>query len=357
MAATVSHHPQAPKSIKALAAELDSQAPINPIYAFQQTPNIVNDEASKVEDGIIPIIDFGLLTSSNPEERAKTIQELGKACQEWGFFMVVNHGVPESLFKGIVDMSAAFFDLPEDEKMQFKGKGILDPINYGSSMNVSVDNVLFWRDFLKVFLHPEFHPISKPQGFSETAKEYGKKLREIAGEIMKGISKSLGLEEDYFNKALNLEKGLQFMAANLYPPCPQPELAIGLPAHTDHGLLTFLIQNGIGGLQVKHKGKWFNISPLPNAILANIGDHVEIVSNGKYKSIMHRAVVNNKDARISLPMLYGPNLDTVVSPAPPLLDPVTNPPLYKSLTYREYLELQHKSKIDGTSFADHIHIR
>ncbi|OMO85193.1 hypothetical protein CCACVL1_10371 [Corchorus capsularis] len=152
-----------PKSVKALAAELPSHDnSINPIYAFQETPNIVNDEAISAEDGTLPTIDFSLLISTNPEERSKAIQDLGRACQDWGFFMLINHGVPESLFKAIMNGSAEFFDLPEEEKMQFKGKGILDPINYGS---LRVGNVSFWRDFLKVFLHPQFHSINKPPGF------------------------------------------------------------------------------------------------------------------------------------------------------------------------------------------------
>ncbi|OMO63555.1 Oxoglutarate/iron-dependent dioxygenase [Corchorus olitorius] len=335
-----------PKSVKALAAELPSHDnSINPIYTFQETPNIVNDEAISAEDGTLPTIDFSLLISTNPEERSKAIQDLGRACQDWGFFMLINHGVPESLFKAIMDGSAEFFDLPEEEKMQFKGKGILDPINYGS---LRVGNVSFWRDFLKVFLHPQFHSINKPPGFSETSFEFGKELRRIVSEILRGISKSLGLEEDYLHKELNLENGQQIMAVNLYPPCPKPELALGLPPHSDYGLLNILITNGIAGLQVKHQGKWVKINPLPNSITVNIGDHIEIVSNGKYKSVMHRAVVNKENTRMSIATGHGPALDAVVSPAAPLLDPVNNPPIYKSLTYREYVELLRYGKLaDG----------
>ncbi|KAH1030987.1 hypothetical protein J1N35_043161 [Gossypium stocksii] len=65
------------------------------------------------------------------------------------------------------------------------------------------------------------------------------------------------------------------MIANLYTPCPQPELAMGLAARTDHGFLTLLIQNDTVGLQVLHKDQWFNIHPIPKSFLANIGDHIE----------------------------------------------------------------------------------
>ncbi|KAE8687719.1 Flavonol synthase/flavanone 3-hydroxylase [Hibiscus syriacus] len=139
------------------------------------------------------------------------------------------------------------------------------------------------------------------------------------------------------------------MAANFYPPCPQPELAMGLPAHSDHGLLTLLIQNQIGGLQVRHNGKWINIDPIPNSFLTNIGDHIEILSNGKYKSVLHRAVVNNRDVRISIAMPHGPALDTVVSPASKLVEDERNPPEYRAMKYREYLELQQGSMLNGKS--------
>ncbi|OMO85204.1 hypothetical protein CCACVL1_10364 [Corchorus capsularis] len=156
-------------SIKAVAAELHGLTSIPSVYSFQTVPNIVNDEAlsvSEADDESIPTIDFSLLTSSNPEERSKVIQDLAKACQDWGFFMVTNHGVPESMMKAMIEACAAFFELPEEEKQEFEGKHVLDPIRCGTSFNASVDKVLFWRDFLKIFLHPHFHAPTKPSRFS-----------------------------------------------------------------------------------------------------------------------------------------------------------------------------------------------
>lgn len=102
-------------------------------------------------------------------------------------------------------------------------------------------------------------------------------MREIVKEISKGISESLGLEANYISKAMNLESSFQIFIANWYPPCPQPELAMGLPPHSDHGLLTLLTQNGIGGLQIQHNGKWVNVNSFPNSFLVNTGDHLEVL--------------------------------------------------------------------------------
>lgn len=95
-------------------------------------------------------------------------------------------------------------------------------------------------------------------------------------ELLKGVSESLGLVPCYLEKASELETGLQILIANLYPRCPQPELAMGLPPHSDHGLLTVLMQNNVRGLQVKHNGKWVLVNSLPNSFLVNTGDQLEV---------------------------------------------------------------------------------
>jgi len=110
----------------------------------------------------------------------------------------------------------------------------------------------------------------------EVAFEYSQKITGVARKLIQGISESLGLESNSIIESSGFDSGLQIMAVNLYPPCPQPHLALGLPAHSDVGFLTFLIQNGIGGLQVKHEGKWVNVNPIPNCLVVNIGDQLEV---------------------------------------------------------------------------------
>ncbi|KAL1125942.1 hypothetical protein V6Z11_A13G077600, partial [Gossypium hirsutum] len=340
-------------TVKALS-ESSGLSSIPSIYTFPKQPN--HEPVSDTKEPI-PTIDFSLLISSNPDERSKTIRELGKACGDWGFFMVTNHGVPERMMKAMIEVCREFFELTEEEKGECEGKHVLDPIRYGTSFNPSVDKILYWRDYLKIFQHPAFHSPSNPPSFREIALEYSKRTRGVMKEIVRGISESLGLEDKYIEKASNLENCLQIMIANLYPSCPQPELAMGLPAHSDHGLLTLLIQNDTVGLQVLHKDKWVNIHPIPNSFLANIGDHIEILSNRKYKSVLHRAVVNDRDARISIALAHGPAMDAAVSPAPMLLEDGQNPLAYRAMKYKEYVELQQSNKLDGKSCLEHIRNR
>ncbi|KAL5705447.1 hypothetical protein ACHQM5_023748 [Ranunculus cassubicifolius] len=325
-------------------------------YTYSTTSNSPEDTIDHSNHEQIPIIDFSLLTSTSPAQRSNVIQELGKACQDWGFFMVINHGVPESLLGDMIDVCKKFFDQSEQEKLQYAGKHPLDPIRCGTSFNSSVEKVFFWRDFVKILVHPQFHSPLTPSTFSEISFEYCKRTRVVARELLKGISESLGLEELYIDKAMELESCFQILIGNLYPPCPQPELAMGMPPHSDHGLLTFLIQNQISGLEINHNGKWIHINALPSSFLVNTGDQLEILSNGKYKSVLHRAVVNSQATRMSIATTHGPPLDKEVAPAPELVDNRNNPAMYQRMTYKEYLEFQQSNILDEKSCLDRIKI-
>ncbi|MCL7037404.1 hypothetical protein MKW94_009785 [Papaver nudicaule] len=272
----------------------------------------------EVEQVTLPVINFSLLTSGSADDRSKIIQDLRNACLHWGFFMVVNHGVPESLKEELINSCMNFFDLSKEEKSVYEVENaidpcILDPIICGTNFNPASESVSFWRDYLRVLVHPVFHSPPKPEGLSEVLSEYSQKSRDITKELLKAIMEGLELEESDIEKSLELKTGVQMFSANLYPPCPQPELAIGLPPHADHGLLTLLMQNDVGGLQIMNKGKWVAVNAIPNSIMVNTGDHMEILSNGKYKSVLHRAVVNNKETRLSLVMTNGPPTRTSVS--------------------------------------------
>ncbi|XP_071691645.1 2-oxoglutarate-dependent dioxygenase 19-like [Rutidosis leptorrhynchoides] len=340
-------------SVKALAESPDLNF-IPSKYAY--STNSTELPASDPQD-LIPTIDFSLLTSNDPDLRSQMIQELDYACKDWGFFQVINHGVPETLMNTIIEKSKDFFSLTDEEKKDYEEKDVLDPIRYGTSFNSKKDKVFYWRDFLKVIVHPEFNCPDKPEGFREVLLEYSKRTREVAKGLVNGISSSLGLDQSYVQKALKFESGLQIFVINFYPPCPQPNLAMGLPPHSDHGLFTLLINNGVDGLQIKHKGKWVNVNnTYPNSFLVNTGDQLEIFSNGKYKSVEHRAVVNDLVPRISVVVVNGPSLEAVVSPASALVDDEKCPGAFVLMKYKEYLEMQQGNQIVGKTALDRIRV-
>lgn len=108
----------------------------------------------------------------------------------------------------------------------------------------------------------------------EVVGDYCKHARQLALRLLEAISESLGLEKDYMEKAL--AKQAQHMAINYYPPCPQPELTYGLPSHKDPNAITLLLQDGVSGLQVFRNGKWVAVDPIPNALVINIGDQIQV---------------------------------------------------------------------------------
>ncbi|CAK9170718.1 unnamed protein product [Ilex paraguariensis] len=167
------------------------------------------------------------------------------------------------------------------------------------------------------------------------AAEYCSNARALALRLLEAISESLGLERNYINKQLGRHG--QHMAINYYPPCPEPDLTYGLPGHTDVNLITILLQDNVPGLQVLRNGKWMAIDPIPNTFIVNIGDQMQVLSNNRYKSVIHRAVVNCNRQRISIPTFYCPSPEAVIGPAPLLVDN-DHPAVYRNFTYQEYFE-------------------
>lgn len=176
------------------------------------------------------------------------------------------------------------------------------------------------------------------EAFSEYAREIGSLVRRVLGLISTG----LGIEEDCLVKILGDEPRLRAQA-NFYPPCPDPELTLGLPVHTDVNVLTVILQSQVSGLQVIKDGKWIAVPAIPNAFVINLGDQIQVLSNGRFRSVHHRAVTNKLGPRVSMAMFYGPNLETIIGPIEELIDD-EHPPRYTSYRFSEFLEEFYKQE-------------
>ncbi|XAR48530.1 Flavanone 3-dioxygenase [Bertholletia excelsa] len=258
-----------------------------PVVPLEFAAPLAYHDVVLTEGKTIPIVDFSLLTCDNLDRRSKVIQDLRHACREWGFFMVVNHSMPRKLMEEMLMACESYFNVPKEDKGEYKGKKLFDPIRSGTSFNVSVDKGLFWREYLKLHVHPQFNAPHKLARFREILETYYGKAQSMTNELLKRISLSLGLEGSYINKTMEVENGSQLQILNLYPPCPQPELALWMPPHLDHGLLTLVTKNKPYGLQILHINEWVPICPLPNSILVNTEIIWRILTNGLYKSVVH----------------------------------------------------------------------
>ncbi|KAL3620963.1 hypothetical protein CASFOL_035875 [Castilleja foliolosa] len=336
--------------VKLLAESSSTTIPSN--FTF------TNDPTASIADSL-PTIDFSLLTSANPDQRSKAIHLLAKACEEWGFFVLVNHGIPKTLLKAIIDASSEYFELPEEERRRYEPKSPSDPIKAGTGRLIDTENqrVHLWRDYIKCYVHPEFHCPHKPLMLRDILFEFCERTRLLARKLIHVIGEKLELEQEYVDEALDLDSTFQLFAANMYPLCPQPDQAIGIPPHTDPGLFTFLIHNGVDGLQIEHDGKWFNADSPNDSILVNVADHLQIFSNGRYKSVKHRAVVNNERERVSVVVSNGPSGETVVGPAAPLVMK-DGRSLYQPMKYTDYMDsLLTKCRLNGGTILEQLMIK
>lgn len=292
-------------------------------------PNLT--QVSDCDD--VPVIDIGAAG-----DRRLVSQQIGHACRHYGFFQVINHGVAVETVEKMIKVGREFFELPIEEKMKLYSEDPAKTMRLSTSFNVQKEQVHNWRDYLRLHCYPldQYSPEwpSNPSYFKEYVGNYCKAVRELGMKILELISESLGLEKERLISILG-EQG-QHMAVNHYPECPEPELTYGLPAHTDPNALTILLQDMlVSGLQVLKDGKWVAVKPYPNAFVINIGDQLEALSNGEYKSVWHRAVVNSDKPRMSIASFLCPCNDSILE-APKELIKDGSMPVFKSFTYAEY---------------------
>uniref|UniRef100_A0A0D9ZPP3 Fe2OG dioxygenase domain-containing protein n=2 Tax=Oryza TaxID=4527 RepID=A0A0D9ZPP3_9ORYZ len=289
--------------------------------------------AEVATDSNIPLIDL-----ASPD-KPRVIAEIAQACRTYGFFQVTNHGIAEELLEKVMAVALEFFRLPPEEKEKLYSDEPSKKIRLSTSFNVRKETVHNWRDYLRLHCHPleEFVPEwpSNPAQFKEIMSTYCREVRQLGLRLLGAISVSLGLEEDYIEKVLGEQE--QHMAVNYYPRCPEPDLTYGLPKHTDPNALTILLPDPhVAGLQVLRDGdQWIVVNPRPNALVVNLGDQIQALSNGAYKSVWHRAVVNAVQERMSVASFMCPCNSAVISPARKLVAD-GDAPVYRSFTYDEY---------------------
>ncbi|KAK8945576.1 putative 2-oxoglutarate/Fe(II)-dependent dioxygenase [Platanthera guangdongensis] len=146
---------------------------------------------------------------------------------------------------------------------------------------------------------------------------YAKHTKGVFLVLMEAILETLGVGTGMLHE---FQQGTQMLVMNHFPPCPEPELVLGMPPHSDYGFLTILLQDKVKGLQVQHDDHWITVDPIVGSLFVNVGDHLEIFSNGRYKSVLHRVLVNRSKSRSSVASLHSLPFDSVVRPPPEIVD-------------------------------------
>ncbi|KAK1389662.1 1-aminocyclopropane-1-carboxylate oxidase-like [Heracleum sosnowskyi] len=216
--------------------------------------------------------------------------------------------------------------------------------------------------FFQVWMAPEAAAEEEiPEVCRREVVQWDMHAKKVGESVLELLALGLGLEGGKF-KDLNF-CGARVFVGHIYPYCPQPDLTMGISSHTDPTVITVLLQNQVQGLQVKHRDEWVDVKPLDGGLIINIGDILQIASNGEYKSVEHRVLANsNRESRITVVMFM--NLSTwkesadggkYYGPLPELLTPET-PPVYRDFTQQEYMENFYSKGLDSKSLIDRITI-
>eukprot|EP01018_Ginkgo_biloba_P034490 Gb_32876 [translate_table: standard] len=250
---------------------------------------------------------------------------------------IVNHGMGEKVMKDMMDVGREFFEIPVQDRAHLYSEDPMQQVRVSPSINIRKEEVLNWRDYLRHPCHPLEHFIDswpqKPSAYRDAAK-YCTEVRALIERLLAAISQSLGLGPDYLKRILGEHN--ESMTINYYPPCPKPDLTMGTVAHSDASVITVLQQDHVSGLQVLKNGKWVAVEPIPNALVVNLGDQLQVVSNGRFRSVEHRAITNSITPRISIATFCIPSMDTWIAPAVSLVDDEQHPALYRGFMFQEF---------------------
>ncbi|MBX9788926.1 MAG: hypothetical protein K2Y37_08410 [Pirellulales bacterium] len=268
----------------------------------------------------LPIVDVAPLGAGGAEKQ-QVAAKIDAACRQSGFFYVVGHGVDAGLQHELQTFAREFFALPTAEKLKIEmghgnkaWRGYFRVGDELTSGRPDQKEGLYFGEELATNhplvragtpLHgPNLFP-AVPAGLRSTVLQYMAALTELGHKLMAAIALGLGLPESYFAEHGTRDPLTLFRIFN-YPPPASPELW-GVGEHTDYGLLTILLQDDVGGLEVKSKSGWVAAPPLPGSFVCNIGDMLDRMTRGVYRSTPHRVRnVSGRD-RMSFPFFFDPS--------------------------------------------------
>lgn len=272
---------------------------------------------------------------------AQVAAQIDRSCREYGFFSIIGHGVDPSLRRRLESASQRFFDLDPEEKSQISmsrggraWRGWFPPgaeltsgrpdnkegLYFGVDLPTEDERVVAGR-----WLHgPNLWP-ARPVELRETVSEWMTEMERVARVVLGAIAVGIGLERDWFDTNLTGDPIMLFRIFHYLPVVDRRSTTGGSVAdttgwgvgeHTDYGLLTLLAQDEVGGLEVRVDDRWVAIDPVAESLVCNIGDMLDRMTGGRYRSTVHRVRAPVGRSRLSFPFFFDPGWDVEVRPIP-----------------------------------------
>ncbi|KAM0854576.1 hypothetical protein ACQ4PT_050339 [Festuca glaucescens] len=300
--------------------------------------------------------------------RAAAARALVAACEEQGFFKVTGHGVPQELVRAVEAAAAGFFALAQAEKEGGAG----EPVGYGCKQ-IGDGGDLGWIEYLLLCLTSAgtvpaasfpfstlpcaaaaaaAASLSEPSSpLRELLEEYAAAVRRMACGVLELMAEGLGVvPADAFSRLVADAESDNMLRVNHYPPAPRPEqqagrLLTGFGEHTDPQIISVLRSNGTTGLEIAGRdGEWASVPPDADSFFINVGDALQVLTNGRFRSVKHRVVVSSERSRVSMIFFGGPPPGERLAPLPQLLGDGGRS-RYREFTWKEYKSSSHKGRL------------